>query len=345
MKFAIRNCERTQTQCALVGPSVIVCLTLGVLTFQGCARNTPPPPTQTARIGQSGRSGHSGQSGQSPSHEFDHVIVVVLENENEATVLKLPEMDSLARRGVLLRNYYAVAHPSYPNYLALVSGNTFIGSGPPRVRHDPVAYRALDMGDAQLLINAPTIIDGLEAKGISWDAFAEDYPDTSTSPSRCDFRRQVGLYTRKHFPFLSFTEFHSHPEWCSHVRNLRWLSKDSLAAYTFIAPNLIHDGHDAPLGTAVAWLGAFLRPVLADSAVMKRTLLVVTFDEAADPLTEMLFDSQPNRIYTVLLGGMLRGHVSDTNYSHYSLLRTIEDNFGLQPVGDNRASPVTDVWQ
>ncbi|MEO7043054.1 MAG: alkaline phosphatase family protein [Gemmatimonadaceae bacterium] len=310
-------------------------LGVAVLVGVACSRVTPPPPT----------------SAVSPSVDatllgtFDHVVVVVLENENAQTVLAVPAMDTLAQQGVLLANYYAVAHPSYPNYLALVSGHTFMG-GDSQARHDPDAYRALDLGDAQLEIDAPTIIDGFDAKGLSWDVFAEDYPDTSRAPTHCDFRRQSGLYARKHVPFLSFTEFRAHPAWCQHVRNLRWLSRDSLAAYTFIAPNLKHDGHDAPLDTAVTWLRAFLSPILADSATMKRTLVVITFDEAANPLTEVLFGNQPNRIYTVLQGGMLlRGHRSDRQYSHLSLLRTVEDNFGLPHLEPATVVPITDVWQ
>lgn len=305
-----------------------------VSALGACSRNTPPPPSPIPPPGADAML----------ARMFDHVVIVVLENENAGTVLAVPAMDSLARRGVLLANYYAVAHPSYPNYLALVAGRTFLGDGP-AVRHDPVAYRALDLGDAQLQIDAPTVIDGLEAKGLSWDVFAEDYPDTSRAPARCDVRRQRGLYARKHVPFLSFTEFRTRPAWCRHVRDLRWLSRDSLAAYTFIAPNLRHDAHDAPLDTAVTWLGTFLRPLLADSAVMQRTLVVVTFDEAANPPAEILLGNQPNRIYTVLLGGMLRGHRSDRAYSHFSLLRTIEDNFGLPHLEPTNVAPITDVWQ
>lgn len=300
----------------------------------GCSRSTPVPPAPVP----------APATDAALRGKFDHVIVVVLENENAQTVLNVPAMDTLARRGVLLTNYYAVAHPSYPNYLALVAGHTFLGSDP-RVRHDPVAYHALDLGDAQMQIDAPTIVDGLEGKGVSWDVFAEDYPDTSQSPTRCDFTRQSGLYARKHVPFLSFTEFHTHPAWCAHVRDLRWMTKGQLAGYTFVVPNLRHDGHDAPLDTAVTWLGTFLRPILTDSATMRRTLLVVTFDEAANPISEVLFGRQPNRVYTVMLGGMLAGKTSSRVYSHYSLLRTIEDNFGLPHLEPPNVAPITDVWQ
>ncbi len=307
----------------------------GAVVFGACARNTArPSPRSTA-------------AALLPAHEFDHVIIVVLENENAAIVDSVPVMASLAKRGAALNNYYAVAHPSYPNYLALISGNTFVGKDA-RASHDPDAYHALDFGDAQLLINAPTIIDRLEAKGFSWDVFAENYPDSSAVPAQCDWRRQSGLYVRKHVPFLSFTGFHEHPSWCAHVRNLERFSKNKLAAYTFIAPNLVHDGHDAPLDTAVKWVSAFLRPVLADSALMRTTLVVITFDESSNPLREKLGrSSSPNRIYTALIGGMIpAGTVSNAPYSHYSLLRTIELNFGLAPsLMPPGVKPITDVWR
>jgi hypothetical protein len=35
------------------------------------------------------------------------------------------------------------------------------------------------------------------------------------------------------------------------------------------------------------------------------------------------------------------------HYTHYSLLRTIEDNFGLEPLTENdkEAAPITDIWK
>ena len=36
----------------------------------------------------------------------------------------MPHLNTLAKQYVLLTNYYAVSHPSLPNYIALVSGDT-----------------------------------------------------------------------------------------------------------------------------------------------------------------------------------------------------------------------------
>jgi len=73
---------------------------------------------------------------------------------------------------------------------------------------------------------------------------------------------------------------------------------------------------------------------------MKGTLVIVTFDESE------LFE-KTERIYTVFLGDMVKpGEITKT-YTHYSVLRTIEDNFGLPPLnsGDSNAEPITEVWK
>ncbi|HEY0528258.1 MAG TPA: alkaline phosphatase family protein [Gemmatimonadaceae bacterium] len=313
--------------------TVVALCAVGLLA--ACGKNTPLPTIKGTLSSLTGK------------HHFDHFVLIVLENEDAANVTAIPYMDSLAHRGAWLRNYYAVAHPSYPNYLALVSGRTFFGRSA-NVSHDPIAYSRRDLGDAQLLIDAPTIVNGLEATHMSWDAFAEDYPERSSAPRACDFRRSAGLYSRKHFPFLSFADFHRHPEWCAHVRNLEWFRRDSLAAYTFVAPNLVHDGHDAPMSTAAAWLRGFLEPILADTVAMKSTVIVVTFDEASNSVRQSITRSwRPNVVYTVLLGPPINpGTSSDVPFSHYSLLRTVETNFGLSPsLLPDGVSAIEGIWK
>jgi hypothetical protein len=280
------------------------------------------------------------------NHHFDHYIHIVLENEDAADVLRVPYMDSLAKRGVLFDNFYAVAHPSYPNYLAMIGGRTFIDDEQ-HARPDPVAYKRSQMGDAQLLIDARTIVDGLEAQHTSWNAFAEDYPVMDQYPKTCNFTASSGLYARKHFPFLSFKEFRDHPELCSHIRNLKWFRADSLAGYTFIAPNLDHDGHDTPLPTAVKWLKGFLDPLIANPGVMDSTLIVVTFDESASTKRDaVLGTKKPNVIYTVFLGNMVNaGMRTNVPYNHFSVLRTVETNFGLSPsVAPAGTQEIEEIW-
>lgn len=312
----------------------MICIVI-VVSTTACGRETALPEVQQMAASLKG------------NHHFDHYVQIVLENEDAINVQQVPYMDSLGKRGVLFENYYAVAHPSYPNYLAMIAGHTFIDDDE-RARPDPIAYKRSQAGDAQMLIDAPTLADGLEAQHTSWNAFAEDYPVTDQYPKGCNFQSQSGLYARKHFPFLSFKQFHDHPELCSHIRNLKWFRADSLAGYTFIAPNLVHDGHDAPLSTAVKWLKGFIDPLLANPGVMDSTLIVVTFDEAASTASQsVLGSSKPNVVYTIFLGNMVNtGTRSNVPYNHFNLLRTIESNFGLSPsVAPDGTQAIEGVWR
>ena len=52
-------------------------------------------------------------------------------------------------------------------------------------------------------------------------------------------------------------------------------------------------------------------------------------------------------IYTVFLGDMVKNQTVDKEYNHYSVLRTIEDNFSLPQLnsGDANAAPITEAWK
>ena len=317
------------------GLSIALCAALILSSLlASCGKNTPFPEARQIKAQLAG------------NRHFDRILIVILENENAKNVFHVPYMDSLAKAGVYLDNYYAVAHPSYPNYLAMVAGKTFIGSR--KAIDDPVAHSDQEFGDAQLLIDAPSLATSFERAKLTWDVFAEDYPVTESIPRRCDFRRSAGDYVRKHVPFLSFKEFRDDPALCAHVRNLKWLRPDSLSAYTMVIPNMIHDGHDAPLATAAGWLRGFLKPIITNTGMMKSTLVVVTFDESETTGREKVFGAKrPNLIYTALLGGMVKaGTVSEETFTHFSLLKLIEENFGLSPsLAPAGTNAIDGVWR
>jgi hypothetical protein len=72
---------------------------------------------------------------------------------------------------------------------------------------------------------------------------------------------------------------------------------------------------------------------------------VITFDESGG--------NEDNRIFTLLLGDMVKDASQQDpaalgrRYNHYSVLRTIEDNFGLEPLtgNDRAAAPIADIWK
>jgi len=110
-------------------------------------------------------------------------------------------------------------------------------------------------------------------------------------------------------------------------------------ALSFYTPNMFNDGHDTSLEASTKWLQGFIRALDGTIAMHQRTLVVITWDEGG---------GRDNRVLTLLRGTVVNQGKYPTPVTHYSLLRTIEDNFGLSTVGagDKRASPFPEsVWR
>ncbi len=248
---------------------------------------------------------------------FDQVFIIVLENQDAVDVLKDPYMHALALRGTYLSNFHGIGHPSYPNYLAMTGGSTFGVTN-----------------NSQKELDVASIADLLEAKNFSWAQFAEDYPGGS---AKCFTGDYIGRYGRKHAPFLSYTPITSGPRCLQHVSNGANLAYP-LPNYSLYVPNMDNDGHDTSVAFSANWLKGFLEPLLIRPE-LSRTLVVVTYDESR---------TDNNPVYTVFLGSMIRPGTTDyAAYDHYSLLRTIEDNFKLGNLGreDSKASPIIGIWK
>jgi hypothetical protein len=277
-------------------------LLLMAVAAVGCGSVTP-------RAAQTGERWNRGRA-------FDHYLVVVLENQDYDDVMADPYMKALAARGALFSNFSGLFHPSYSNYLAMIAGDGF--------------DTHLDI---QKDIDAPTVADLLEAKGLTWKQYAEGYP------GNCFTGSSDGRYRRKHVPFLSFIPIQRDPARCANVVGADQFNPRTLPSFAFYSPDMDDDGHDTGLDVAVAWLRRFLDPILADPEVMRNTLIEVTFDESKT--------YSNNHIYTLFLGDMVRpGYVESKPYDHYNVLRMVEDNFGLGTLAanDSVSSSITGVW-
>jgi hypothetical protein len=272
------------------------------------------------------------------NHHFDRVLIVVLENQSHSSAIKDDYLSSLAKEGANFTNFRATSHPSYPNYLAMIAGNSFgVHTDGQRTFPDDADHRTI--GDL-----------------IDWKNYAEDYP-TDKAPFLGSGK---GKYARKHVPFLSFSKIQQksfanvisvdthnpNNTFVSDVSACRQsISTCALPRYGFYTPNLDDDGHDPPLNPAKGlrkastWLKNFLTNWFPPDA-RKGTLIVITFDEAEPP------EEQTNHIYTVFLGDMVKKGEYDQPYNHYSVLRTIEMNFGLPALnsGDKEARIISEVW-
>jgi hypothetical protein len=240
------------------------------------------------------------------------VILIVLENKNERSILDAPDapyLTSLFDTAAVSTEYQAVAHPSQPNYLALFSGSTQgVTDNDP---HD---------------LTAPTLADQLESADKTWRVYAENLPDDAcfTGEHASGGPDGEGDYMRKHDPAISFTAISGSPQRCANIQPLRAFSPDA-ADFSWIVPNMCHDMHDCSVAEGDAWLASFVPQILAspDFAPGGKGTLYITFDESDGQATD-------NEIITAAIGPTVKaGTRSTVAHSHYSLLRTIETSLGI----------------
>jgi acid phosphatase len=268
--------------------------------------NQPPPPV----------------AGTLP--DFSHVFVIVMENREYGTIIgnpAAPYTNSLARSYALATNYFAVSHPSLPNYLALAAGDTF------GITSDCTAC----------FVNAPNIADQVEASGRSWRAYMEGMP------SACFLGASGGGYAQKHNPFVYFTNIRNDPARCAaHVVPFTAFSTDlaggSVPNYVWITPNMCNDMHDCATSVGDSWLANIVPQILASAAWRDGGVLFITWDEGSSSAGWM--DSWGGRVATLVISPYGRnGYQSSVLESHDNLLRTIEDAWHLGALGHAASHP------
>jgi hypothetical protein len=256
---------------------------------------------------------------------FEHVIVVVFENKERSDVLgssAAPTFDSLARRYAQLSNYRGVAHPSLPNYLALVSGSI-------QGIHD-------DCTDC--VVNAVSLADTLAKADRTWKTYAEGLPSPGFTGAG------AGAYAKKHNPFLYFASVLRRPAWLHSVVPFSSFGGDlrakRLPSFSLVVPDLCNDMHDCDVATGDRWLAQNIVPVLG-SPLLARSVVFVVFDEGRTDV------GGGGSVAALALGPVVRpGSTYAQPTSHYGLLRTIEDAWGLRRLGASRtAPPITGIWR
>ncbi|KAF8938666.1 phosphoesterase family-domain-containing protein [Dissophora ornata] len=247
---------------------------------------------------------------------FDHVFVIFLENTDFALAYSDSNFQALFSSGVLLDNYHGLTHPSQPNYLGAISGD-YYGVSDDLLHQFDTSYT--------------TVVDLLEAQKLTWKTYQENIPSVCYTGMS-----SKSLYYRKHDPFVSFDLIANNATRCKNVVPATQFTTDlksgTLPNYVFYTPNIKNDGHDTTVAYASNWLTGFLTPLLQNPTFMNNTLVVVTFDEAED------YTDETNHVLTLLLGDAVQSYkntIDSTYYTHYSLISTLESNWGLGNLGRN----------
>jgi len=243
-----------------------------------------------------------------------HVVIVIEENHSYRQIIgstSAPYLNRLAGGGANFTNAHGITHPSASNYFALFAGRPVEGG-------DDCPARGIAPTD-------PNLGSQLLAAHLGYIAYSESLP---TSGFRGCW---AGTYARKHAPWAQFTNL---PR-TSHQPLSALTTYATLPAVTFIVPNVDHDMHDGSVKAGDDWFERNLGP-LANWATTHDTLLIVIWDEG--------FDSR-NTIPTIFYGPMVRPGNYAEPMNAYIILRTIEDMYGLAPLGHAASmAAIRDVW-
>jgi len=262
-----------------------------------------------------------------------------MENEEYGSVIgnsSAPYQTSLASKYASAANYTGVAHPSLPNYLALVAGSTF------GVTSDCLPDQCSQPA------SATTLASLLDSHDLTWKEYAESMPTNCSQTDSPD-----GLYYAKHNPFVYFASITGNlgtgtpSAYCdSHVVPLTQFYADlkagDLPNYSFITPNICDDAHSCPLSSGDNWLSTFV-PAVVDSTSFASAALFIVYDEGA---TSDL-SGGGGHVPCILVSPFAKaGYASEVPYDHYSLLATVEAALKLGNLGrnDSTASPMGDLF-
>src|SRR5664279_2578272 len=236
----------------------------------------------------------------------DKALVVVEENHTQSSALSgMPYLASMADTYGRTSAYQAVAHPSLPNYLALIGGSTFgVTDDRPPADHP---------------VNGNSDLDLALAAGTTAKAYIEDMP------GRCVLA-SGGDYAVKHNPWAYFKD--ETPR-----RNCQTFDvpagtpaggalHDDVQAGTLptigvLIPNLCHDAHDCPLSAADDWLRQWL-PTLMQGPDFRagHLAIVITFgDDSAGG----------NTVLTTVIAPTVQHGSTATHLTHYSLTRYLAE--------------------
>jgi phosphatidylinositol-3-phosphatase len=214
-------------------------------------------------------------SASGPTPAIKHLYVIMMENRRTDEIIgntaDAPYINMLAQRYNLATNYYGVTHPSLPNYLALLSGDTqgiFDDCMPGTTSFCPPAefipgkeYPGLLLTQAQVdheqaqphFFTGTNLVDQLESHGLTWRAYMEALPNIGYTGEYFGHR----LYAAKHNPFVYFSDIATNPTRMAKVGpfTLDGFKQDlagDVPNLVWISPNQCNDMHDLSPENATA---------------------------------------------------------------------------------------------
>jgi hypothetical protein len=287
---------------------------------------------------------------------FGHVFLVIGENteRSEISTTSMPYLaETLGPTAASLTNYDAVTHASLANYVAMTSGQ--YTSCQQDDRPPSECHQAVDSLFAQL-----------DAAGLTWRAWMQ------SMPSPCGLEDSGGSgseYAVKHDPAVYYDGIEgTGGQWSATqpsagcLANVlptgaggtndtsaldQALASGDVGDFNLIVPNLCEDAHDNCGGSPVAltqfddFLAREVPKILASPAFGRRGVLIVTFDEGTTD------QGGGGNVGMYVRSSLVTPGTNDQRANHYSLLRTLEQGFGISTYlgGAASAAPFSGIWR
>ena len=245
------------------------------------------------------------------------MLVVIEENHSLAQMRQgMPYLYGLSQRYGYASDWRALAHPSEPDYLAIVGGSMF-----------GVADDAPPADNARRVGNAPSVFSQARLAGKTFGTYAESMPAPCSTVDAYP-------YAVRHNPW---TYFAADAAACrAHDLSTESFAQvahdNALPNVGLLIPNLLHDAHDGSLSAADGWLESELAPVLASSDFRRGRLVVIVTADEDDR-------HSGNTVLTSVLTPRLSHQVVTTELTHYSLTRFMAQVLGVPPLGEGATAP------
>lgn len=296
-------------------------------------------------------------------HPIDRIFFIMMENQGfdetigrhdavNVTEEDTPFITNLAANNGLALLQFGTTHPSLPNYLAAVSGETF------NIHDDSPSCYAVPKptGPCHGLQHANTLVDSLEAAHMTWAAYSQSQPAVGFLGPQWPASPGPTLYAQKHNPFVYFSNIVYNKERMANIKPISYLASDlALGArapqFEFIVPDECHDMHgsgpcenyDPLLREGDNEVKTLVDEIESSPAFTTDSLIIVTWDEDDYSSTLGCCDAPtfPNgsqygggHIATIFVSdGGGTPLISTTPANEYSILSTIENVWNLPLLG------------
>ena len=302
--------------------------------------------TTISPINSQGSMGFQAFASPSPSYS-NHIVFIILENHPLSSVTCsgcAPYMMSLGNLYANSTNYVGPVsstwNPSLPNYLGLVSGQTW------GCTSDPPPNSGGCVTAPWTCSNPCNVIDRFSKAGVSWKGYMEGMPaaDICNGNGGSDGGTD---YVAHHNPFVYFGNIVNNSTRCSLVvpsglsggatscgTSVTTSVISSLVSdlngtaphFSWVTPNVIDDSHDCNMQQADSWLSVVVPAILTTKTF--ETDLSATVMITLDEPTTGTYGTTP--VYFVVAGPGAKLHYSSsTKFTHLNWLATIESNWSL----------------